>query len=662
MSEEFTGYDIEKWADADRESLSESALTFAAAPGASRNHVSIDPRAGLKMEHQRRLSSCTGHGITTAAECCAGLKVGSFENIPQLSRMFAYLMGQRIFGNFGRDAGCGIKAVVDSARFNGIPLEKDMPYPSAYSVNITSGAIEAAKPYKIQNHCMIGGSTEAVSFLDCGFGAIVFGVTMTAGIRNCRGRLNVRDVKPDGSRGGHCVPPDAIIAGDGMKRAADVVVGDSVIGHDGEHHPVTEVFTRYFNGNLCRINCGGAIRLSVTEDHPVLVYRRAKSKLMVSQSAGFADTCDYPEHYRNWMRYESGWICAKDVRPGDYLATPRLKSCAYEIPSWSSAKSTGRDLPQIDPLDEELAWVFGYYIGNGSTDGDTIEFSVKNKELTQRIRRILLRSLRLPSSCVPRGKNGVAVPEERATSFRVRVHSSVLAIALKGWFGDSAHTKRFPDFVIRGWQQQAILDGLIAADGCEYQGATRFQTVSPVLSQQVRLLLATIGERYTCHDVVHSHGTYPNARHAWCTTWKKNGAKTRSTRLTDDFTLSPVRSVFFTPYSGTVYNFEVDDCHSYVADTLIVHNCMTAVGYVEINGELFIIIANSWGTEWGAAGYALVSLAAWDEWATQRYTVAIGVTDLSGFEKPRILKQYAVGGASLAGRQQNGKLVEWGVG
>ena len=68
---------------------------------------------------------------------------------------------------------------------------------------------------------------------------------------------------------------------------------------------------------------------------------------------------------------------------------------------------------------------------------------------------------------------------------------------------------------------------------------------------------------------------------------------------------------------------------------------MSIVGFIEMNGVLKLILANSWDKTWGVGGYALVSLEAVDYLAQRPYTALVGVSDLTGFDRVRVLKSFS---------------------
>jgi C1A family cysteine protease len=107
----------------------------------------------IRIEQQGRMSSCVGHGLTSAAESVIR---ANYDQTDQLSRMFAYLVSQRESGITG-DRGATIMGAVRAAKTIGFLHETDYPYPSSYNASppITAemreiaGERVTAKHYKV---------------------------------------------------------------------------------------------------------------------------------------------------------------------------------------------------------------------------------------------------------------------------------------------------------------------------------------------------------------------------------------------------------------------------------------------------------------------------------------------------------------------------------
>lgn len=208
MTEErFTGYDILANGEQDNERLNEIAIPFGyATASVGEVHAEVDPTRFLRLENQGSRPSCVGHAVSTSCECIAGLQAGRWDLVPQLSRKFAWENGQQKWlGRVDWNSGCTIAHGVAAAVSDGVCTEKTAPYDFS-AKSLTGRAYTEATKYSLRNQVEISDASAARRFLEGGFGSIVAGVIWTKRMSSCDGRLTQRDVREDGSRGGHAIP------------------------------------------------------------------------------------------------------------------------------------------------------------------------------------------------------------------------------------------------------------------------------------------------------------------------------------------------------------------------------------------------------------------------------------------------------------------------
>lgn len=505
--------------------------------------------------------------------------------------------------NGGRDAGAMISDALRALMQYGVCQQEALPSGVMFQNQFPPQAFENAKRFKLIKAYRCANFNEICSAISVGY-VCPLGILVGQNFP----QIDSEGVAPlpNGGGGGHCVLPETIIAGPEMKKASDVVVGDYVFTDDGKENQVTEIFKRYFNGNLAKIVSNSGTVLTVTEDHPVLVYRRKRQNVPVMATVGAIAECDSPAIYKAWERFESVWVSAKDVRPGDYLVTPKIKAreCDENI-KWLTTEKATVKLPEVK-LDADLAWLFGYYIGDGNNlCNKGIEFSVCDQRHADKI-LACLKKLGLKSKVVYRGTNGKTVTEHDWTSIKIRTHSVSLAKSFVHWFGKRSADKHIPGWLLFNQFSESLLEGLIDADGCRHKNNVIFQTTSKVLAQQVKMIATSLGKCPLMQKTSLSQGSFANAKRAWIVKWTI-GAKWKITRETDDHLLFPVRAMYLLPYSGDVYNYEVEDRHNYLADTFVVHNCILGMGLKKSARYGWLIkVQNSWGVRFGRNGYCYI--------------------------------------------------------
>lgn len=145
-------------------------------------------------------NSCAGHACSTVLEICNWIDTKGDEI--QLSRMFAYIVGQRESGISG-DSGATISGVVAAAKRKGICLEETWPYPSHYTTEIPDDAFREAGQHKLINHSVLGSYSDCWRFLASGVGAIEIGVPWKSSLANNRSGV-IEDASGQ-TYGGHAV-------------------------------------------------------------------------------------------------------------------------------------------------------------------------------------------------------------------------------------------------------------------------------------------------------------------------------------------------------------------------------------------------------------------------------------------------------------------------
>jgi 2-oxoglutarate/2-oxoacid ferredoxin oxidoreductase subunit beta len=130
-----------------------------------------------------------------------------------------------------------------------------------------------------------------------------------------------------------CLAPDTLIVlGDGSrKQIREIVVGDSVLGHDGRPHRVAEVMSHWHPDTLQRLSVRFLGPVLLTADHPV--YRA------VPVGVG---------------EYIYEWTPAGEIRAGDLIATPataleRSREPALAMAEVARLEAVVRDAAQALP-------------------------------------------------------------------------------------------------------------------------------------------------------------------------------------------------------------------------------------------------------------------------------------------------------------------------
>jgi nitrogen fixation NifU-like protein len=165
-----------------------------------------------------------------------------------------------------------------------------------------------------------------------------------------------------------------------------------------------------------------------------------------------------------------------------------------------------------------------------------------------------------------------------------------LARFFAGLFGTKAESKRLPHWMLElpTEKQRALLCGLWRGDGYINQHTAKYVTISRQLAHQVKALLLR-------QRIIFSFLTVPRKgihKESYCIYVKDDQSLSKLGRILGirvdnppkkrnhhkswfdgNYFYLPVRRIETLPYKGVVHNLEVAGSHSFVSDSLCLHNC-----------------------------------------------------------------------------------------
>lgn len=247
----------------------------------------------------------------------------------------------------------------------------------------------------------------------------------------------------------------------------------------------------------------------------------------------------------------------------------------------------GEGVPESLPLNADLAWLLGIFCAEGSITSQhqrpnsfhlSFCFGRHEEELIARTARLLTESLQTRPLIVP-----------RRTTITVEVGGTSIARLFEALCGRGAHRKQVPPPILNAPVpvMRAFLEGYLAGDG--HRSPTH--AVGLTVSERLALglfeaglhlgLLPTYFEHTPAATKEIEGRTVSQSKVHIVKYLRKRfdpGFDERPERScwreTDTYFLVPLRKIERRPYSGPVYNLEVDDPdHSYLAPFSAVANC-----------------------------------------------------------------------------------------
>ncbi len=385
---------------------------------------------------------------------------------------------------------------------------------------------------------------------------------------------NTKVPGPDGDLGfgGKCVTSDTgMLTKIGVKRADKIETGDFVLTHDGTFRKVLNVFKRQINEKIVSIKPQGFEPTLLTAEHPVWAvqtnrnYKKINGRNKFSNYKGTAGTDKLK------------WIPAGNIRKGDYIVWPIIKS------------ETGQSL-----FTSDQAFFLGVYLAEGCIDKNSrnriyIACDKRDENTNNQILNNIYKTW---------GNKKARVENINSVNGGViRFSDKNVKEFVNKYCGNYAWSKKmskelFMSCIDDANTRKNLLKGLFLGDGSISSNVYNWTTTSKELYLQVRYLLFAEGIAFTC-NTTKAHGNHRESyavRIRASQEIEKIGKimfgtikymptpKVKKVRnpgfFVDNLCFIPVKEVSTLPYSGVVCNFEVKGNETYLANTFIVHNCL----------------------------------------------------------------------------------------
>lgn len=315
------------------------------------------------------------------------------------------------------------------------------------------------------------------------------------------------------------------------KPIKDIRAGERVITHTGEPKWVLEVMKRKWQGNTIKMKVYGIHReIEATLEHPILT--------------------------------KNGWKSLEEITTNDYVAIPRMNNLIRDTHVFEF---------ETDP---DFLWIVGMYLAEGNLDVRRVTFSLGSHELEY--------AERIRSTLAKYGAMSHSVVNTDHHTIHLHISGYFWVNVFRELGGELCATKRLPDrmMFIDPSLQRYIFDGWICGDGHVRKRGNIICGVST--SEKLIMQMQHILLRAGIRGGVQSRCQPENRLESFNLEYSSTQENLRGF-FDGQFYYSKVRSVEKIPqYMGEhVYNLEVEDNHSYIAETIAVHNCVgfsTAIG------------------------------------------------------------------------------------
>lgn len=355
----------------------------------------------------------------------------------------------------------------------------------------------------------------------------------------------------------------------GYKNIEDIQVGDLVKTHTGKLKPVTGLFSKPFNEGIFNIKVqGNGDDFKVTYEHPFYTIKR--DKVLKWGKPDFINI--------ELKDLNPEWIKTQDLKVGDYLA--------YGF---------NDEVVEDENATVEFARLLGYYLSDGMYGIDHrnnttylgFDFGINEKVYADEVLNLVRY---LTDGYEP-------VIKQRGNCWTVIVGNTEFANKVFYYAGRYSKAKKLIPKVLY-WKpeiQLELLGAFINGDGGDYNGSSYFEIANYELAQQLIQIACRNRIVWTIQKIKHianENSVCKTGTESIC--WQVRFGKTANEKLaivTDKSTYFGARPSdrkfywknylwskiskieFDEDWIGTIYNFEVKDDESYIANNVVMHNC-----------------------------------------------------------------------------------------
>jgi hypothetical protein len=363
---------------------------------------------------------------------------------------------------------------------------------------------------------------------------------------------------------GMCFPAGTLIRmADGSQRPIqDVKVGELVLTAERNIRRVLKTMVRTEDSSLYKLHVWGHRHLRGTAEHPILTQRGYVPLAELTNS----DYIAIPKY----IAESKTVIMTNDYISVRYFAgTANIRS-THQIPGKRATTVTRHPVPDAIHLTRDFGWIIGLFLAEGSTCHGKATWVLGLHELethAAKLVTLLKKCLGIDAHIRTKPSNNVTI---------VTVHGVQWAKLFEAWCSTGCSNKKLHCDLASAPQDflEGVLEGWTDGDGLgdEYNGGV---TTSHSLSVQMFDIANRLNYCPTIETLdVKTYGAVKTRLKRYIMRWGHFPEKSDPRRYQDDAYLwRKVDGVVREDFTGDVYNLEVEDDHSYVAEGIGVHNC-----------------------------------------------------------------------------------------
>ncbi len=380
----------------------------------------------------------------------------------------------------------------------------------------------------------------------------------------------------------------------GGKQAKDIVVGDEVLTHKGRYRKITKVIKTENRRDIYKLKIGTRMtNLYLTGDHPVLTnlgWVRVDSldpkvHLVAVNREIELEEINHIINMRLFCKYD--WL-EKDGRIYKKGKETVREDRQVEVVSYYA-------LPFAEiEVTEDVAWALGLWFAEGSIsvndrglpNGARVTLGLDEKHFGYKWLDIIRRDFGIDGNAY----EGEAERDGTVNRwFNINVNSTVVGNFFAA-FGKDCKKKTIPDWIIALPSNllRSFLQGLLLGDGTvRLDGSNKLTLANPQLVLQAYQIALKLGLGVSL-QMQEKAGKLSSTSYVYTIRFRSPNLKNRYSSgfaipFSDGLYYCHIRTLEKTNKTKTVYDFTVEEDHSFSAAGVILHNCFGS--YIEDNME-----------------------------------------------------------------------------
>jgi len=363
------------------------------------------------------------------------------------------------------------------------------------------------------------------------------------------------------------VPGSLILTNKGLKPIEKIKIGEKVLTHQNRWEKVTKVFEREYNGKVCEMGYISFLpMLTLTPNHPILLANELHKK------------------NRSLESLKTQWKKIEEMKPNDLTISIKNEDAWVDIPFIEIGEKpkadhhNTSDIPNKLIIDDDFLTVIGLFLGDGSaTSTTTIEFfpNIKDKEFLDILKRWAQKIGAKNISIVKQGwMYKVSISSLRLYKFfRLFYNENKEKCLPLQWL--NLPTDRFLN----------IVKGFYLSDGCVRKFPNRIDktiyNTSINLLKDICIRLSFSNIRFIMDSIRKNpqitkiRGKEYKVKPCFRLRYNLENDPFKSNSQWDliEYIFRRNKVYHQKTYKGKVYNLEVENGKSYIANGIVVHNC-----------------------------------------------------------------------------------------